>query len=213
MTPPRQEKVKEKERESKERKKKKSSSRDSNLDKDISKSKSINKNSLATKDIEIAKEVLDDKPETNNYIQISNFSNKSIYGTFNNVWLTDKELNSLKERDPVNWNQAIEILSNYKASSNKGYSNDLAAIFKWALKQAKEDKDNQRYRDKREDNLSKNNFKSRSSRREPPVSQESIEAAKRLEEQTFAKIRESIASRNNEPNGEELLRQHLAGEI
>jgi len=54
------------------------------------------------------------------------------YGEYKNVLLSDEELEKLKEEFPNDWQNKIENLSEYIASSGKSYKNHLATIRKWA---------------------------------------------------------------------------------
>lgn len=56
---------------------------------------------------------------------------KHKYGEYSNVLLTDDELAKLKT-EFGDWQQRIERLSAYKASTGKAYKNDLATIRNWA---------------------------------------------------------------------------------
>ena len=55
------------------------------------------------------------------------------YGEYNNVLLTDKDMEKLKSEFP-DWQERIERLSSYIASSGKRYKNHLATIRNWAKK-------------------------------------------------------------------------------
>jgi hypothetical protein len=56
---------------------------------------------------------------------------KKAYGNYQNVQLTDDELQKLKSEFP-DWNERIERLSEYIASTGKKYKNHLATIRSWA---------------------------------------------------------------------------------
>ena len=58
---------------------------------------------------------------------------KHKYGEYNNVLLTDEELDKLKT-EFSDWNDRIERLSSYMASTGKPYKNHLATIRNWAKK-------------------------------------------------------------------------------
>lgn len=58
---------------------------------------------------------------------------KHKYGEYNNVLLTDDELGKLKEEYP-DWEQRIERLSSYVASTGKSYKSHYATIRNWARK-------------------------------------------------------------------------------
>lgn len=64
----------------------------------------------------------------------SNKSNKQKYGEFNNVALTDDELEKLKEKFPYDWEKKIENLSSYLAQFNKKYKSHYATILNWSRK-------------------------------------------------------------------------------
>lgn len=55
------------------------------------------------------------------------------YGAYNNVLLTDTDLEKLKTEFP-DWQERIERLSEYIASTGKSYKNHLATIRSWAKK-------------------------------------------------------------------------------
>ena len=55
------------------------------------------------------------------------------YGEYNNVLLTDDELDKLKT-EFSDWSERIERLSSYMASTGKAYKNHLATIRNWARK-------------------------------------------------------------------------------
>lgn len=54
------------------------------------------------------------------------------YGEYKNVLLSDKELEKLKSEFPSDWQNRIENVSEYCATSGKTYKNYLAVIRKWA---------------------------------------------------------------------------------
>ena len=54
------------------------------------------------------------------------------YGTYQNVLLTDEDLERLKKEFPSDWERRIERLSEYVASTGKKYKNHLATIRSWA---------------------------------------------------------------------------------
>ncbi len=56
------------------------------------------------------------------------------YGTYKNVFLTDEDMEKLKTEFPDDWQNRIERLSDYIASSGKTYKNHLATIRVWAKK-------------------------------------------------------------------------------
>ena len=56
------------------------------------------------------------------------------YGLYNNVLLTDEQLQKLKN-EFADWQQRIERLSEYMASTGKSYKDHLATIRAWARKE------------------------------------------------------------------------------
>ena len=56
------------------------------------------------------------------------------YGNYKNVLLSDDDLEKLKSEFPKDWQNRIERLSEYIASSGKSYKNHLATIRSWARK-------------------------------------------------------------------------------
>lgn len=56
------------------------------------------------------------------------------YGEYKNVLLSDEELDKLKTEFPSDWQNRIERLSAYMASSGKSYKSHLATIRNWARK-------------------------------------------------------------------------------
>lgn len=73
-------------------------------------------------------------------IDIDKDKNKSIskksprhkHGEYQNVLLSDDDLEKLKAEFPADWDQRIQHLSEYMASSGKSYKNHLATIRNWA---------------------------------------------------------------------------------
>ena len=59
------------------------------------------------------------------------------YGSYDNVLLSDEELEKLKTEFPYDWENRIERLSEYIASTGKKYNNYLATIRSWARKDKK----------------------------------------------------------------------------
>ena len=58
------------------------------------------------------------------------------YGEYQNVLLTDEEMDKLKAEFPSDWAARIERLSEYIASSGKKYRSHLATIRSWSRKDA-----------------------------------------------------------------------------
>ena len=59
-------------------------------------------------------------------------------GPYANVFLTDQELLKLQTQFPQDWQQRIERMGEYLASSGKSYSNYLAALQRWARRDREE---------------------------------------------------------------------------
>lgn len=54
------------------------------------------------------------------------------YGEYQNVLLTDSDMQKLKEEFPTDWVERVQRLSAYMASTGKSYKNHLATIRNWA---------------------------------------------------------------------------------
>ena len=54
------------------------------------------------------------------------------YGRYLNVFLTEPELDELQAELPTQWQNYIERLSEYMASTGKAYQNHAATIRRWA---------------------------------------------------------------------------------
>ena len=54
------------------------------------------------------------------------------YGEYGNVLLSDSDMKKLKDEFPTDWEERIERLSAYMASTGKSYKNHLATIRNWA---------------------------------------------------------------------------------
>ena len=83
-------------------------------------------------------EIAENKNNKNNENDFNNSDNKKPtrhkYGTYKNVLLTDEDMEKLKTEFPDDWQNRIERLSDYIASSGKTYKNHLATIRVWAKK-------------------------------------------------------------------------------
>ena len=75
-------------------------------------------------------------------IDIDKDKNKSIskksprhkHGEYQNVLLSDDDLEKLKAEFPADWDQRIQRLSEYMASSGKSYKNHLDTIRNWSMR-------------------------------------------------------------------------------
>ena len=81
------------------------------------------------KEIEIKREIEKGRPETGRTAR--------TYGRYQNVFLTDEELADLQVSFPAVWEQYIEKLSEYMASTGKRYQSHAATIRRWAGEDAK----------------------------------------------------------------------------
>lgn len=59
------------------------------------------------------------------------------YGQYNNVLLSDKDMEKLKDEFPFDWAERIEKVSEYCASHGKTYKDYLATIRNWARRDKK----------------------------------------------------------------------------
>ena len=79
--------------------------------------------------LEIVKDnIVEDKPPK---------ATRHKYGHYMNVLLSDEEYEKLQEEFPHDYNERIERLSEYIASTGKSYKNYLATIRSWARKDVK----------------------------------------------------------------------------
>ena len=81
------------------------------------------------KEMEIKREIEKVRPETERP--------SHTYGRYQNVFLTDEELADLQASFPAVWEQYIEKLSEYMASTGKRYQSHAATIRRWAGEDAK----------------------------------------------------------------------------
>lgn len=68
--------------------------------------------------------------------KINKKESRSKYGEYNNVLLSESELDKLKVEFPHDWEKRIEAVSEYCESSGKKYKNYLATIRNWARRDA-----------------------------------------------------------------------------
>jgi hypothetical protein len=97
-------------------------------------SKTNSKANVSRVDIDIEEDIdkdkdIIDKPKTARH----------KYGLYKNVLLSDDDLTKLKA-EFVDWEQRIERLSEYIASTGKSYKNHLATIRAWARKEKPQNK-------------------------------------------------------------------------
>ena len=96
-----------------------------------SKTEANGQQTASEKEGEIEKEV---EIENECYITPPQKKTRHKYGRYDNVLLTDEELDKLKCEFPTDWEQRIERLSEYIASKGAKYKNHLATILAWARK-------------------------------------------------------------------------------
>lgn len=65
-----------------------------------------------------------------------------LYGEYKNVKMSDPELEKLQTEFPMDWENRIEKLSSYIASTGKSYKNHLATIRNWARMEKEREKPN-----------------------------------------------------------------------
>ena len=63
------------------------------------------------------------------------------YGEYENVLLSDSDLEKLQAEFPTDWEERIERLSSYMESKGKTYKNHLATIRNWARREKEEKRD------------------------------------------------------------------------
>lgn len=91
------------------------------------------KSSDKSSDIAVSEEdIEEEREEEKEYIDKPK-TVRHKYGYYNNVLFTDADLEKLKTEFP-DWEQRIERLSEYIASTGKSYKNHLATIRAWARK-------------------------------------------------------------------------------
>ena len=87
-------------------------------------------------------QVTNNQPHLKNVKNVKNVKKeKNIYirpalGEFENVLITEEELEKLKERFPYDWEDRVERLSEYIQSKGKRYKIHYATILAWARKDA-----------------------------------------------------------------------------
>lgn len=93
------------------------------------------KNTIATDyDVDIDVDI-DNDSELKEKINKKEKPQKHKYGQYQNVLLSDDELEKLKTEFPVDWEERIERVSEYCASKGATYKNYLATIRNWARKE------------------------------------------------------------------------------
>lgn len=104
--------------------------------------KHLHKQNINTPDIDIEEEREGEKDSDIDIISKSAKTKKPTkhkYGEYQNVLLTDDELGKLKKEYP-DWQERIERLSEYVASTGKAYKSHYATIRNWARKDQEQGK-------------------------------------------------------------------------
>lgn len=86
--------------------------------------------------IEIEKD-LEKEKDINNSSPTPSPKARHKYGAYNNVLLSDEDMDKLKDEFPTDYEARIERLSEYIASKGAKYKNHLATIRSWARKEKK----------------------------------------------------------------------------
>ena len=73
--------------------------------------------------------------------------NAHAHGRYRNVFLTDEELTELQSELPTLWQNYIDRLSEYMASTGKQYQNHAATIRRWAAEDRRKNAPQTRNRD------------------------------------------------------------------
>lgn len=101
-----------------------------NMSRDVSRDCPVTSRDCHATDIDIEREKEEDKE---NNISPSAKAVRHKYGAYSNVLLSDSDMEKLKSEFP-DWQERIERLSEYIASTGKSYKNHLATIRSWAKK-------------------------------------------------------------------------------
>ena len=86
----------------------------------------------------------EDKEKNKNEIRKEEKENKPVrhkYGEYQNVLLSDDDIQKLQDEFPFDYQDRIETLSSYIASTGKSYKNHLATIRNWAKNDKKKSDD------------------------------------------------------------------------
>jgi biotin operon repressor len=103
-----------------------------------------------SKEKRLARQSTNSQPTANQQVTTNNNDNNDnkkqlYYGEFQNVKLSDAELEKLKTKFPDSFEERIEKLSSYMASKGKSYKSHYATILTWARK---ENNGNERIKDR-----------------------------------------------------------------
>lgn len=90
---------------------------------------------LESQQVENQAQLSTEEPSTNESNTKESSTKKETrhkYGEYQNVLLSDTDMEKLQAEFPTDWEERIERLSAYMASSGKSYKNHLATIRNWA---------------------------------------------------------------------------------
>ena len=97
---------------------------------------SKNKQTLANDSKNTTITITNTKTITNTLTNTKEKAEKHKYGDYKNVFLTDEELEKLKERFPTDWNERIQRLDSGIELKGYKYKSHYLAILKWSEKDA-----------------------------------------------------------------------------
>ena len=104
-------------------------------DRNLSSRQAENRPTDRKKTVSVTERKLSSSNKEKNNIKRANSEskdNRTAYGSYQNVFLTAEELSALQSEVP-HYQEYIEKLSRYMASSGKQYANHAATIRSWAL--------------------------------------------------------------------------------
>lgn len=78
-------------------------------------------------------------PNKNDKNDKNDKNKKNIYGEYGNVRMSAEDMEKLTKEFPADWQERIERLSEYMASTGKSYKNHLATIRAWSRKEKHDD--------------------------------------------------------------------------
>ena len=88
----------------------------------------------------------------NNLSRVSGIA-RTVHGRYQNVFLSDMEIAELQAELPDLWQQFVEKLSEYMASTGKAYKNHAATIRRWAAEDRRKGKNIPDYTYKEDESL------------------------------------------------------------
>lgn len=94
-----------------------------------------NNNTNNNTERECAREALTHPPKKRK--EKNTHGGKQKYGKFENIFLSDVEIENLKQEYPSNYSEVIDKLSAYMAAKKENYENHYAAVVLWLLREKK----------------------------------------------------------------------------